>query len=356
MSPNKESAEPCHQEPVEEFPEETAEQISIRHHRKNSKNDVKPDHIKISEPEAPMQKVPTVIVWRNVILFVYLHIASVYGIYLMITDAMWKTWLWAYCLYILSGMGVTAGAHRLWAHRAYKARLPLRIYLSLVNALAFQNHIYEWARDHRVHHKFSETDADPHNAKRGFFFAHMGWLLCRKHPEVVRRGKTVDMTDLERDPVVMFQRKYYLPLVILMCFVMPMFVPRLWGESLWNGFWICSIFRYCFQLHATWLVNSAAHLWGDKPYDEFINPAENTFVVSLTMGEGFHNYHHTFPWDYSTSEWGWNSNMTTFFIDLWAWLGLAYDLKRVPQNIIDRRRELKGDGTKPWYTSYTQIH
>lgn len=70
-----------------------------------------------------------------------------------------------------------------------------------------KNDIYEWSRDHRVHHKFSETDADPHNARRGFFFAHVGWLLCKKHPEVIRRGKTIDMSDVLQDPIVAFQRK-----------------------------------------------------------------------------------------------------------------------------------------------------
>jgi stearoyl-CoA desaturase (delta-9 desaturase) len=72
---------------------------------------------------------------------------------------------------------------------------------------AFQNHIYEWSRDHRVHHKFSETDADPHNAKRGFFFSHVGWLLLKKHPDVRNKGKAVDMSDLEKDFVVVFQRR-----------------------------------------------------------------------------------------------------------------------------------------------------
>ena len=71
----------------------------------------------------------------------------------------------------------------------------------------FQNDIYEWSRDHRMHHKFSETDADPHNARRGFFFAHMGWLLVRKHPDIKLKGPTIDMSDLSRDPVVRIQRK-----------------------------------------------------------------------------------------------------------------------------------------------------
>lgn len=77
----------------------------------------------------------------------------------------------------------------------------------MFHPIFFQNHIYEWSRDHRVHHKYSETDADPHNAKRGFFFAHVGWLLCRKHPEVINKGKTISYDDLLRDPIVVFQRR-----------------------------------------------------------------------------------------------------------------------------------------------------
>lgn len=81
--------------------------------------------------------------------------------------------------------------------------------LAILFVASGQNDIYEWVRDHRVHHKWSETDADPHNARRGFFFAHMGWLCCKKHPEVIAKGKTLDLSDLEGDPMIDFQRKYY---------------------------------------------------------------------------------------------------------------------------------------------------
>lgn len=107
----------------------------------------------------------------------------------------------------VAGLGITAGAHRLWAHKAYKARWPLRLLLAFFQTIAFQNHIYEWVRDHRVHHKFTDTNADPHNAQRGFFFSHMGWLMVRKHRDVLVKGRTVDMTDLEQDWVVVWQRK-----------------------------------------------------------------------------------------------------------------------------------------------------
>jgi stearoyl-CoA desaturase (delta-9 desaturase) len=124
------------------------------------------------------------------------------------------TYLFLYVLFLIgyilcdvAGIGVTAGAHRLWAHRTYKAKLPLRILLAIGQTIALQNDIHEWVRDHRVHHKFTDTDADPHNSTRGFFFSHMGWLMVKKHKDVFIKGKTVDMSDVESDPVVRFQQK-----------------------------------------------------------------------------------------------------------------------------------------------------
>lgn len=305
---------------------------------KDSELDTTPKE-KSSSESPEIKSVPVQIVWRNVILFAYLHAASLYGVYLMFTSAMWQTNVFAVGLYIISGLGVTAGAHRLWAHRSYKARLPLRILLAFIYTIAFENDIYEWARDHRVHHKYSETDADPHNAKRGFFFAHVGWLLCRKHPEVLKKGRAIDLSDLMADPVVRFHRKYYVRLVILSCFILPTIAPMyLWGETFRNALFVSTLLRLCFTLNQTWLVNSAAHMWGSKPYDLTINPRENALVVLGAVGEGFHNYHHTFPYDYATSEYGIKYNLTTAFIDAMAWLGLAYDRKTASKKMITARK------------------
>ncbi|XP_029091794.1 stearoyl-CoA desaturase 5 isoform X2 [Monodon monoceros] len=145
------------------------------------------------------------IVWRNVFLMSLLHLGAVYSL-VLIPKAQPLTLLWAYFCFLLTALGVTAGAHRLWSHRSYKAKLPLRIFLAAANSMAFQNDIFEWSRDHRVHHKYSETDADPHNARRGFFFSHIGWLFVRKHRDVIEKGRKLDVTDLLADPVVRFQR------------------------------------------------------------------------------------------------------------------------------------------------------
>lgn len=283
------------------------------------------------------------IVWHNVIIMLVLHFLAL-GACVFGPRATWTSWIFFLFYYLFSGLGVTAGAHRLWTHRTYKAKLPLRILLMCFNCISMQNDILEWSRDHRVHHKYTETHADPHNAKRGFFFAHMGWLLMRKHPEVLIKGRNIDLSDLKRDPVVMFQHRHYLKLCLFFSVFLPVFIPwYFWGEDPWVAFMVLGVFRYVMTLHSTWLVNSAAHLWGSRRYDKHSNPSDNRFVCVAAIGEGYHNYHHAFPYDYATSEWGPSINMTTVIIDLFAALGLAYDRKQVSQEAIERVRRRIGD-------------
>ncbi|GBP32242.1 hypothetical protein EVAR_27666_1 [Eumeta japonica] len=147
------------------------------------------------------------IAYFNLLYFGYWHLAALYGLYLCFTSAKWATIVFAFILYVGAELGITAGAHRLWSHRSYKAKLPLQLILLVLNSLAFQNTATEWVRDHRLHHKYSDTDADPHNASRGFFYSHMGWLLVRKHPLVKEKGKTIDMSDIYADPLLRFQKR-----------------------------------------------------------------------------------------------------------------------------------------------------
>lgn len=287
------------------------------------------------------------LVWRNIILFGYLHIAALYGGYLFLVKAQWATVFFSILLYSIGVLGITAGAHRLWAHRSYKAKWPLRLILIVFNTVAFQDAAYHWARDHRVHHKFSETDADPHNATRGFFFSHVGWLLCKKHPDVIAKGKGLDVADLRADPILMFQKKHYMILMPLACFILPTVIPMyFWNETFLNSLFVATMFRWCFLLNVTWCVNSAAHKFGGRPYDKTINPSQNAGVALFAFGEGWHNYHHVFPWDYKTAEWGnYSMNLTTAFIDFFAKIGWAYDLKSVAPETIEKRVKRTGDGT-----------
>lgn len=157
------------------------------------------------------------------------------------------------------------GNHRLWTHRGYEASFSVRFVLMLLSSMAAQNSIYFWVRDHRVHHKHSDTIADPHNVRRGFFYAHIGWLFFKKSPEVVKAGKDLDLSDLENDWVVMFQHRFSGPMQFFLAFVVPMELTHaLCGASRWDSF-VANVVRWLVSVHLTWLVNSAAHSWGDRP-------------------------------------------------------------------------------------------
>lgn len=279
------------------------------------------------------------IVWKNVLLFTLLHFGALIGLYQIFFIAKWPTVFWTFLCYMFSGLGITAGAHRLWSHKSYKAKWPMRLILMIFDCLAFQNDVIEWSRDHRCHHKWTDTHADPHNVNRGFFFSHMGWLLMKKHPKIKEFGAKLDMSDLLSDPILAFQRKYYIPLVIIWCFLFPtIFAVYLWGEHPLVAFYTATLFRYCWTLHATWFINSVAHKFGYRPYDITISPTENIWTCVAALGEGGHNYHHTFPQDYRTSELTLQFNLTKIFIDICATIGWAYDLKTIEQIMVEKQK------------------
>mmetsp|Transcript_17783 Transcript_17783/g.20484 ORF Transcript_17783/g.20484 Transcript_17783/m.20484 type:complete len:333 (+) Transcript_17783:123-1121(+) len=268
--------------------------------------------------------------WPMIIYVSLVHWVAIVGI-TALPQCSKATLFWAWLLWPISGFGITVGVHRLWSHRSYEANFAVRLILMLFNSVANQGTIFHWARDHRVHHKFSETDADPHNATRGFFFAHVGWLFIKKHEAVVRVGRELDFTDLLEDPLVMFQKRLDPWFTLYMCYVFPAQVAKhFWGEDFWTAFYVCGGLRYCCVLHFTWLVNSAAHLYGDHPYDTLSYPAENPVVSFFAVGEGWHNWHHKYPFDYAASEFGISSqfNPSKLLIDTFAFFGGVWGRKR----------------------------
>lgn len=141
--------------------------------------------------------------------------------------------------------------------------------------------------------------------------------------------------------------------MVVCCFVIPTLVPIvLVNETLWNAYF-ASIFRYVFTLNTTWSVNSFAHMWGMKPYNKNSTAVQNAFVAHFSLGEGWHNYHHVFPWDYKTAELGnYGLNWTKFFIDFFAKIGWAYDLKTVPDELVRNRILKTGDGSHEYSDSH----
>jgi len=270
--------------------------------------------------------------WAMVFLMVVTHLLAVWGtIRTWNHPLFWTMWAEAWILYPLTGMlGITAGAHRLWSHRSYSAHFPARVIMQVFNSIANQGTIYHWARDHRVHHAKSDTEADPHDITRGFFYAHMGWLLLKKAKAVKEAGKHVDCSDLLRDPLVWIQHVCDPWWNLFFSFALPsIYVHYMYDEAL-NGFLILGCARWLMCLHATWCVNSVAHTIGDRPYEANMYPTESWFTTLVAVGEGWHNWHHTYPYDYSASELGFLScfNPTTAWIDGLALVGQVYGRKR----------------------------
>merc|ERR1711991_1083905 len=197
--------------------------------------------------------------------------------------------------------------------------------------------------DRAVHHMKSETNGDPYNFNRGWIFAHIGWVMLRKHPDVIAAGKKLDFSDLKEDPIVMLQHKLYLPSVVLFCYALPTAVGWYFTNQIWASFFILGVFRHLFVLHCTWCVNSLAHAIGHgyRPYNDKINPAENLLVSILALGEGWHNYHHQYPTDYRAAEgtlWQFAFNPSTLVIDSLAAVGLVWDRRSTSRSIVEKHK------------------
>lgn len=281
---------------------------------------------------------PSQIKWTNLIWLLFTHILTVYAyIYVSLYPVKALTVPWIVILGVAGGFGVSIGAHRLWAHRSFKAHWILRFILVLIETLSMNGGCYSYARDHRCHHKFVDTNGDPKNAKRGFFFAHIGWWMLKKHPDVLKMGKKLNHKDLDDEPLIVWQKKLYFPLFLLISVVFPTLIPYyLWNEDIVISFFMSAVLRTIVVVHHLFTVNSIAHIFGIRPYNRDIGPTESKITMYLSLGEGSHNYHHTFPMDYANCEKQWWEvfNPSTLCVDLCALVGLAWDLKKPSYQVV----------------------
>jgi len=244
-------------------------------------------------------------------------------------------WIAFAVLWALNGLSITIGYHRLWSHRTFKARWPVRFVLAFFGGMALQNSIYVWAARHRIHHRHvDDVDRDPHSIRRGFWHAHIGWML-RAWPSSAVDFSTV--TDLEKDPIVMWQHRHYWALVWGSNLGIPLALGWLTGDIV-GMFLAAGVLRLVVSHHATFFINSLAHSWGKRPYSEENTAVDNGWVALLTWGEGYHNYHHAFQADYRNGIRWWQYDPSKWLINLLAWSGLAHSRKSVPSFRIQRAR------------------
>jgi stearoyl-CoA desaturase (delta-9 desaturase) len=270
--------------------------------------------------------------WVHMAILVVPPTLALYGSFT--TALRWETLLWGVIMYFWTGMGITAGYHRLWSHRAFSARWIVRLMLCIGGAAAFEGSAKWWCRNHRAHHRYTDTDKDPYNAKKGFWYSHLGWMIQKQN---VKSIGFADISDLHRDPMIMWQHKYYPLISIGFGIVMPTLVAGLWGDMR-GGYFYASLWRMVFVHHATFCVNSLAHWWGDKTYSDFHTAFDSVITAVLTLGEGYHNYHHEFPSDYRNGIKFYHYDPTKWLVKGLSYFGLTYNLRMMEVNEIEKAR------------------
>ena len=239
-------------------------------------------------------------------------------------------------LIYFSGMSITAGYHRLWSHKAYDANVVVRVILAIGGAMALQNSILHWASDHRIHHKHvDDNDKDPYSAKKGFWFSHIGWML--REYQAHRYDDYSNCRDLQKDKVVMWQHKHYLPIMLTANFGIPILAGWLNGDIL-GMLLLAGVFRLVLVHHVTFFINSLAHIWGRQPYTDKNTARDNDILAFFTFGEGYHNFHHIFEYDYRNGVKWWQFDPTKWLIRGLSFIGLTKNLRRCPEERIEKAK------------------
>lgn len=280
------------------------------------------------------------LVWSNAAFLILTPLAAAIAVpwYVAAHGVTWMEIAACLGLWLLTGLAVTAGYHRLFAHRSYQAAAPVRWFFALLGSATWENSVIAWAAAHRYHHNFVDTDDDPYNAQAGFWYSHMGWVMLEgpKHEDYD------SVPDLWKDPFLRWQHRHYLAISTAVNVGITVILGLLSGRML-GMFVFALLLRVVLTHHFTFLINSAAHMWGNQPWSRAHSAKDNWLLSFLTFGEGYHNYHHTFQADYRNGTAWYNWDPTKWLIWTLSKLGLAERLQRSP---IDARMGQRFDNAR----------
>ena len=272
-----------------------------------------------SAPTAGYVRVTSLAFWG-------VHLVAIVGVAML--GWSWRGVALALASYVVRMIVVTAGYHRYFAHRAFKTSRPFQFLLALAAQSAAQKGVIWWASHHRWHHKYSDTPKDVHSARlRGFFYSHIGWVMS---PEWEGTDRTM-VADLVKFPEL---RALELPIVHMLPTVALALAFLLIGGAhglVW-GYMVSTVLLW----HGSFSINSLAHLWGKRRY-ETGEESRNNFALALaTMGEGWHNNHHHYQSSANQGFRWWEIDITYYVLRGLAALGLIWDLRRPPREVIDQ--------------------
>lgn len=269
--------------------------------------------------------------WNSTIFLAIFHVLAVAAFF----NFKWSVIPVVLVLWWISGsLGIGMGFHRLLTHRGYKTSKPVEYFLTFCGLLALEGGQINWVVTHRIHHSQTDVPGDPHTPRDGRWWAHIGWILrgtAQQHePEVMQRYAP----DLCKDPVhVWMNRLYFVPLILS---GVVLFAFGGWPFLLWAVF-----FRVTFGLHATWLVNSATHLWGTRRFVTNDDSTNSWWVALLSFGEGWHNNHHAYPRSARHGLTWYEIDINWIGIRAFQILGLVWDIQTTPKEKFLAATELK---------------
>ncbi|MEE2024237.1 MULTISPECIES: acyl-CoA desaturase [Alkalimonas] len=283
-----------------------------------------------------MQKAP--LIWTNILVFSSTFLVALIAVpWYAIAVGFGKAEIIAMILCLgYCGMSITAGYHRLWSHKSYQAHPILEFIFAIGGAFALQNSVIHWASDHRIHHRHvDDNDKDPYSAKRGFWFSHIGWML--RDYQGPDHYTYDNVRDLQKNKILRFQHKHYLALALITNFGIPIGLGLLFG-NLWGMILLVGVLRLVLSHHFTFFINSLAHIWGKQTYTDENTARDNGVLALLTYGEGYHNFHHIFEYDYRNGIKWWHFDPTKWLIKAASWVGLTSKLRTCPEERIEQAK------------------
>ena len=265
--------------------------------------------------------------WGSTLFLTATPLIALVGIpwYIIQNGISWIEIATFFLLWYAIGISITAGYHRLYSHRSYNASAPVRLLFLIFGAAAIQTSVLDWSYKHRIHHGHVDEDADPYNIQRGFWWAHIGWVMFSE--KLVKDESRVK--DLLQDPLVVWQHKYYYIILTFVALGIPLTVGVLTGHIL-GCLLIGFVGRIVMTHHVTFFINSLCHMIGRRPYSLGHSARDSALMAVLAFGEGYHNYHHTFPFDYRNGIRSWHIDPAKWLIAVLSKMRLATQLRRAP--------------------------
>jgi stearoyl-CoA desaturase (delta-9 desaturase) len=236
------------------------------------------------------------------------------------------------CMFFACGFSITLGYHRLFSHLTFRAHWLVRLFTVVFGAAAFESSVLWWSSEHRNHHKHVDHDQDPYSISKGLFYAHIGWLMFKLKPETTLEN----VVDLKKDPLLVWQHRHIHLIALIAAFGFPTAIAFCWGgwRSALGALLLAGVLRVVVLQHCTFCINSLCHYIGAQPYSSNCSARDSWLLAIITLGEGYHNYHHEFQYDYRNGVKPWQIDPTKWIIWALSKIGFAKQLRIVPPEKI----------------------